>query len=410
VTDTEQQAIVIVKRHHSHEDAHHGGAWKIAFADFMTAMMALFLVLWLISSTSEKTKHAVAQYFNPVKLVDVTTLKKGFRDPKNTEMAAGPKSHESSPEADTNQSLAETREVVQQPGAKMPTRSESTLFRDPYAALTEIAAAARADVMEGEKFKGASGPAETAAADASPDSFAIFRDPFATIPREPDAAARSDATASFQDLPASQAAAAALAIRKDQSAPAVAHDAPASRPETEARLRGASALEPADPAADAPKPGEADAARLKAAVAALVKADARPESGPKIEVQSTSEGVLISLTDNGNFSMFAVGSAEPQPKTVEIMARIGGLLKTRAGAIVIRGHTDARPFKSASYDNWRLSAARAHMAHYMLIRGGLDEQRIEKIEGYADRRLKTPQDPLGAVNRRIEILVRKEKP
>jgi chemotaxis protein MotB len=50
------------------------------------------------------------------------------------------------------------------------------------------------------------------------------------------------------------------------------------------------------------------------------------------------------------------------------------------------------------------------MAHYMLIRGGLDEQRIEKIEGYADRRLKTPQDPLGAVNRRIEILVRKEKP
>ena len=108
--------------------------------------------------------------------------------------------------------------------------------------------------------------------------------------------------------------------------------------------------------------------------------------------------------------MFAIGSAEPQPKTVEVMARIGGVLKTRAGGIVIRGHTDGRPFKSATYDNWRLSAARAHMAHYMLVRGGVDEQRIEKIEGYADRRLKTPQDPMAAANRRIEILLRKEKP
>ena len=48
----------------------------MAYADFVTAMMALFLVLWLISSTSEKTRHTVAQYFNPVKLVDMSTLKK----------------------------------------------------------------------------------------------------------------------------------------------------------------------------------------------------------------------------------------------------------------------------------------------------------------------------------------------
>lgn len=140
MADKEHHEIVIVKRHASHEDGHHGGAWKIAFADFMTAMMALFLVLWLISSTSDKTKHAVAQYFNPVKLVDVTTLKKGFRDPKNTEMGAGPKTSELKVEADTNQSLAETKEVTQYPGAKLPTHSEAALFRNPYAVLAEIAA------------------------------------------------------------------------------------------------------------------------------------------------------------------------------------------------------------------------------------------------------------------------------
>ena len=46
--DDKHPEIIIIKRHSSHEEEHHGGAWKIAFADFMTAMMAFFLVLWII--------------------------------------------------------------------------------------------------------------------------------------------------------------------------------------------------------------------------------------------------------------------------------------------------------------------------------------------------------------------------
>jgi chemotaxis protein MotB len=42
---------------------HHGGAWKVAYADFVTAMMALFLVLWLVSQADTKVKHAIASYF-----------------------------------------------------------------------------------------------------------------------------------------------------------------------------------------------------------------------------------------------------------------------------------------------------------------------------------------------------------
>lgn len=49
------------KKHHGHPP--HGGAWKVAFADFMTSMFALFLVLWIISSTSAAQKQAIAQYF-----------------------------------------------------------------------------------------------------------------------------------------------------------------------------------------------------------------------------------------------------------------------------------------------------------------------------------------------------------
>ncbi|VFU06935.1 Chemotaxis OmpA/MotB domain protein [Methylocella tundrae] len=395
----EDQEIVIIKRHAAQEDGHHGGAWKIAFADFMTAMMALFLVLWLISSTSDKTKHAVAQYFNPVKLVDVTTLKKGFRDPKNTEMGAGPKSSESKIEADTDQNLAETKEVAVQPGAKLPTHSESALFRDPYAVLAEIAGQARVD----ETPKPTSGPAPTAAAESAPDTLDSFSDPFTTIPHVAEPAALSQAA------PASIAAQAATAGQGEHSHPP-AHDATAARPNAEVRTHGSGPAAGPDSVAETPQLNEADAAKLKADVMALAKQEGRSPAGPHIEVQSTGEGLLISLTDDRNFAMFAIGSAEPQSKTIEVMAKIAELLKTRAGAIVVRGHTDARPFKSATYDNWRLSTARAHMAHYMLVRGGLDDKRIEKIEGYADRRLKIAADPMAAANRRIEILLRKDKP
>ena len=75
----------------------------------------------------------------------------------------------------------------------------------------------------------------------------------------------------------------------------------------------------------------------------------------------------------------------------------------------MRGHTDGRPYRSATYDNWRLSSARAQMAYYMLIRGGLAEKQFERVEGYADHHLKDSFHPLAAENRRIEILVREAK-
>lgn len=54
--------IIVIKKKASH-GGHHGGAWKVAYADFVTAMMALFIVLWLMN-TSEKVRKAVAGYFN----------------------------------------------------------------------------------------------------------------------------------------------------------------------------------------------------------------------------------------------------------------------------------------------------------------------------------------------------------
>ena len=62
---TKTQPIIVIKKRAAHGGAH-GGAWKVAYADFVTAMMSLFIVLWLMNS-SEKIKQAVAGYFNDPK-------------------------------------------------------------------------------------------------------------------------------------------------------------------------------------------------------------------------------------------------------------------------------------------------------------------------------------------------------
>src|SRR6267142_4763841 len=57
------QVIIKYKKVKGHGGGHHGGAWKVAYADFVTAMMALFLVLWLVSQADTKLKQAIANYF-----------------------------------------------------------------------------------------------------------------------------------------------------------------------------------------------------------------------------------------------------------------------------------------------------------------------------------------------------------
>ena len=62
MTDKSKRPIIVIKKKAAHA-GHHGGAWKVAYADFVTAMMALFIVLWLTSS-GEKVRKSIAGYFN----------------------------------------------------------------------------------------------------------------------------------------------------------------------------------------------------------------------------------------------------------------------------------------------------------------------------------------------------------
>jgi chemotaxis protein MotB len=62
--DDEARAPIIIKKVKKGGHGHHGGSWKVAFADFATAMMAFFLLMWLMGSTTEEQKGAISEYFN----------------------------------------------------------------------------------------------------------------------------------------------------------------------------------------------------------------------------------------------------------------------------------------------------------------------------------------------------------
>ena len=59
------EGTIIVKKVVGGHDGHHGGAWKVAYADFVTAMMAFFLLLWLLNATTEEQKRGISEYFTP---------------------------------------------------------------------------------------------------------------------------------------------------------------------------------------------------------------------------------------------------------------------------------------------------------------------------------------------------------
>src|SRR4051812_37494546 len=64
-----QAPIIVLKKKHRGHHGHHGGAWKVAYADFVTAMMAFFLVMWIVGQ-SKAVKVGVAGYFRDPSVLD----------------------------------------------------------------------------------------------------------------------------------------------------------------------------------------------------------------------------------------------------------------------------------------------------------------------------------------------------
>jgi chemotaxis protein MotB len=392
------QAVIIVRRKRGGgDDGHHGGAWKIAYADFMTAMMAFFLVMWLVNSTDEKAIVQVAAYFNPLKLSDKQASDKGLhdgtltaQDKKNkNEKAMGSatpvsKDKDKSKEKSQDKDAPRDKEQDSKPleskrEQRRKAERENGLFADPQKTLDDIAKAA--EVL-------------TDQADRMPAGVAVVKhpwvgtsDPFERPTPPPlHPTARPPEIENGTPADARSTAAAAALVPGEVFA---AHNPTADRVKAEEHRMAAA---------------QAEAAEIAIAIKSAIATITSPS--PRVEVTSTPEGLLISITDDVHFGMFAVGSAEPTPNTLLVMEHVAAIVKQRTERVIVRGHTDAKPYRSVSYDNWRLSSARAYMAYHMLLRGGINDERILRIEGYADRQLRNAANRVAAENRRIEILLK----
>jgi chemotaxis protein MotB len=70
---TNAPVIIIKRKKRAHHSDHHGGAWKVAYADFVTAMMAFFLLLWLLNATTEEQRRGISDYFSPASVARTTS-------------------------------------------------------------------------------------------------------------------------------------------------------------------------------------------------------------------------------------------------------------------------------------------------------------------------------------------------
>lgn len=126
----------------------------------------------------------------------------------------------------------------------------------------------------------------------------------------------------------------------------------------------------------------------------------------QIEITVTAEGLRIELMETEKGTFFPVGVAEPNEDGKQILIMLANELGKLPNTISIEGHTDSRPFgPSASYTNWELSADRANAARRLMQQNGMGARQISQVRGYADQRLRRPDNPEDPSNRRISVVV-----
>lgn len=124
----------------------------------------------------------------------------------------------------------------------------------------------------------------------------------------------------------------------------------------------------------------------------------------QVRLVDTSKGVRIDLVDDADFAMFRLGTTLLSPEARTLLQAISEAVDANDNEIIIRGHTDALPWRpGVSGNNWSLSASRAEATRQAMLREGLDAKRFKRIEGVADRELLIPDNPRDPRNRRISI-------
>jgi chemotaxis protein MotB len=126
----------------------------------------------------------------------------------------------------------------------------------------------------------------------------------------------------------------------------------------------------------------------------------------RIEITITQEGLRIELMESAKGTFFELGSPQPTPELVELLRALAEEIGKLPNKVSIEGHTDSKPYSGGrAYDNWDLSSERANEARRMMQHEGVRSDQVSQVRGFADQRLRLPQQPDDPSNRRISLIV-----
>lgn len=128
----------------------------------------------------------------------------------------------------------------------------------------------------------------------------------------------------------------------------------------------------------------------------------------QLDISIIDEGLRIEIMDSKKDLFFEISNSRLKKDAVKLLQVISKQLAKLPNKIVIEGHTDSRNFpgNGKGYSNYELSADRANAARRIMISSGLSDDQINEVRGYADNKLRNPEDPFDLVNRRISIIVK----
>ena len=128
----------------------------------------------------------------------------------------------------------------------------------------------------------------------------------------------------------------------------------------------------------------------------------------QVQMTVTGEGLRIELLESEVGTFFEKGSSHPSSTGKNMLDMLARQLGKMPNRMLIEGHTDSQPFAASvgGYSNWELSADRANSARKLMQESGLSKDQVAEVRGYADQRLRKPEDPKNASNRRVSIVVK----
>ncbi|MGA8274116.1 MAG: flagellar motor protein MotB [Candidatus Sulfotelmatobacter sp.] len=125
-----------------------------------------------------------------------------------------------------------------------------------------------------------------------------------------------------------------------------------------------------------------------------------------VEMTVTSEGLRIELTESASGTFFDSGSPKLNADGHNLLITLAQELGNLPNKLSIEGHTDSKPYAATGiYTNWELSADRANSARRLMQANGVRPDQVAQVRGFADQRLRKPENPLDPANRRISIIV-----